>query len=148
MDPRIKDPALHPHGTETTRPEDRHSQGQGVERMASDLGEKAEKATQDVRRKAQETAQRSGDTIDQAMTQSGTQMTQLAQTMRERRPEGKIGEMTTATADALERSGRYLQDHDLNDVRGDVEGMIRRYPIQSLLITAGLGFMAARAVKR
>lgn len=146
MDPRGKDPTMPQRGSETMRPDERHTQG--AERMASEIGEQAEKVTHDLRRKAQETAQRSGDTIDQAMTQSGAQITQLAQTMRERRPQGKIGEMTTTAADALERGGQYLQEHDLNDVRSDVEGMIRRYPIQSLLITAGLGFMAARTMKR
>jgi ElaB/YqjD/DUF883 family membrane-anchored ribosome-binding protein len=148
MDPRAKDPTIGQRIDETTRPEETYRRTSSTESALDEARRRTEAATDDVQRKARETAERGADKIDQAMTKTGAQLNNLAHTMRERRPQGQVGEMTTATADALERGGRYLQDHDLNDVRGDLEHMIRRYPMQSLLITAGLGFLAARKMKR
>ena len=51
-------------------------------------------------------------------------------------------------ADTLERAGTYLQQQDLNDMRADLENIIRRYPVQSLLIGLGVGYLLARGTRR
>lgn len=147
MDPRFNDPTIRQHAAESDRPTDAHSATRAAEGFVDDARAKTEAVADDLRREARDVAKQGVEKIDQAMTQTGAQIATLAQTMRERRPEGQIGEMTTATADVLERSGRYLQEHDLDDVRSDVERVIRRYPLQSVLITAGLGFLFARSMK-
>ncbi|MBP1464350.1 hypothetical protein EYB53_001395 [Candidatus Chloroploca sp. M-50] len=60
--------------------------------------------------------------------------------------ESRFNKATKAAADALERSGDYLQDQDVNGLRGGLKKMIRRYPIPILLITAVVTFMLGRKI--
>ena len=109
-----------------------------VKEKASDLGDRAQEAGAQAAAKA-----------DDAMTATGDQMQTLAQTIREKAPaEGRVGEVAQQAATALERSGTYLQQSDLNDVRGDLEQLVRRYPVQSLLVGLGVGYLLARATRR
>jgi hypothetical protein len=39
----------------------------------------------------------------------------------------------------------YLQELDLADVRADLEGLIRRHPMEALLVGLGIGYLVARA---
>ena len=57
--------------------------------------------------------------LDSAMTATGEQMSTLAQTVREKAPEGKAGEIASKAADALDRGGEYLQRADLQTLRSD-----------------------------
>jgi phage I-like protein len=109
-----------------------------VKEKASDLGDRAQVAGAQAAAKA-----------DDAMTATGGQMHTIAQTIREKVPaEGRVGEVAQQAADVLDRSGTYLQESNLNDVRGDLEQMIRRYPVQSLLVGLGVGYLLARATRR
>jgi hypothetical protein len=83
-------------------------------------------------------------TINTAMNGTGKKISNLAQKVRDRAPAGAVGEAASATADAIDRSGSYLQDHDVAGVRGNLEKLIRRYPLRSLLISAIISFVLAR----
>ena len=109
-----------------------------VKDKAAELGDRAQEAGAQAAVKA-----------DEAMNATGGQLTTFAQTIREKAPtDGRVGEVAQQAADVLERSGSYLQESDLNDVRGDLEQMIRRYPVQSLLVGLGVGYLLARATRR
>jgi len=109
-----------------------------VKEKASDLGDRAQEAGAQAAAKA-----------DDAMTATGSQMHTIAQTIREKAPvEGRVGEVAQQAASVLDRSGSYLEQSDLNDVRGDLEQMIKRYPVQSLLVGLGVGYLLARATRR
>jgi hypothetical protein len=82
------------------------------------------------------------------MTATGEGLSNLASTVRQNAPEGKAGELAGNAADALERSGQYLKDADLNVVRGDLEQFIRAHPIESVLVGMGVGYMLARSMRR
>jgi hypothetical protein len=58
--------------------------------------------------------------------------------------EGMLGSAATAVADRLEGAGLYLQEDNLSAIANDVAGVIRRYPIQSLLVGATVGFLLGR----
>jgi ElaB/YqjD/DUF883 family membrane-anchored ribosome-binding protein len=102
----------------------------------------------DARAKAAEVGDAAAGKVDSAMTATGEQFSTLAQTVREKAPEGKAGEVATMAADALERSGEYLQTADLQMVRSDLERVIRDHPIEALLVGAGIGYLVARATRR
>jgi len=73
----------------------------------------------------------------------------LAGAIREKAPhEGVVGTAATAVAEKLDVAGSYLQEKDLNRVMGDVSSIIRRYPVPSLLIGLGLGYLLARTTRR
>ncbi len=76
-------------------------------------------------------------------------MTDAAQTIRQSAPDsGPLAGAADSAADTLQRAGSYLQEQDLADMRADLEGMIRRYPVQSLLIGFGVGYLLARSTRR
>jgi vacuolar-type H+-ATPase subunit H len=120
-----------------------------VKQAADDLRSKdASQIVDDARAKAADVGQAAASKVDSAMTTTGEQISTLAQTVRENAPEGKAGEVASKAADALDRSGAYLQTADLQMVRDDLERVIREHPIESLLVGVGVGYLVARATRR
>jgi ElaB/YqjD/DUF883 family membrane-anchored ribosome-binding protein len=120
-----------------------------VKQVADDLRSKdPSEIVSDAREKVAEVGAATADRVDSAMTTTGEQMSNLAQTVREKAPEGKAGEVATKAADALERGGEYLQTADLQVVRGDLERVIREHPIEALLVGVGVGYLLARSMRR
>jgi len=120
-----------------------------VKQTADDLRSKdPSEIVSDARAKAAEVGDAAASKVDSAMTATGEQMSTLAQTVREKAPEGKAGEVAVKAADALDRGGEYLQTADLQMVRTDLERIIREHPIESLLVGVGIGYLVARATRR
>jgi hypothetical protein len=75
-------------------------------------------------------------------------MKSLAGTIREKAPrEGFTGQAASAMAQGLERGGSYLQQHDFGDMAEDMASLVRRYPLQSVLIGIGIGFLLSRTFR-
>lgn len=84
--------------------------------------------------KASETAQRVGKRVEA-----------LGRSVRETlSPEGAIGGAAASAANTLEGTGAYLQETNLESMVEDFTGLLRRYPLQSLLIGFGVGYLLAR----
>ena len=93
-----------------------------------------------------EAGQQATERVDSAMTATGERMTGLAQTLREKAPEGQAGEVAYNAARALERGGDYLQRADPTMVRSDLENVIRDHPIEALAISLGIGFLIGKSM--
>ena len=116
-----------------------------AQQVASTVQDKAQQAMD----KAQDIGQQAADKADAATTTVGEKMTDVAQTIRQKAPAtGTAANVADTAADTLERAGTYLQQQDLNDMRADLENIIRRYPVQSLLIGLGVGYLLARGTRR
>jgi ElaB/YqjD/DUF883 family membrane-anchored ribosome-binding protein len=116
-----------------------------AQQVAGDVKDKA----QQVADKAQDLGQQAVERADAATTTVGEKMTDVAQTIRQNAPAtGAVANAADTAADTLQRAGTYLQQQDLADMRGDVEDLIRRYPMQSLLIGFGVGYLLARSARR
>jgi hypothetical protein len=101
--------------------------GSTASQFASNLGQRAEEATSNV----------------------GERMSTLGSTLRERGPHGGVlGSATSAVASGLESGGHYLQEQGLSGMWEDMQSLIRRYPVQALLVGVGVGFLMARAMSR
>jgi hypothetical protein len=71
-------------------------------------------------------------------------MNSLASVIRGKAPrEGKIGTAAIRVAGGLESASCYLQEKKLDHLGEDFRGLVRRYPLQSLLVGLGLGFLFA-----
>jgi hypothetical protein len=100
---------------------------QQVEDMASTIGHKAEGAVDSV----------------------GGGMKSLAGSIRDKAPEnGVLGNAASGVASTLESGGAYLQEHNLHGMAEDATSLIRRYPLQAILVGVGVGFLVARALRR
>lgn len=116
-----------------------------AQQVASDVKDKA----QQVAGKAQDIGQQAVDRADDATTTVGEKMTDVAQTIRDKAPvSGPVANAADTAANTLERAGSYLQEQDLADMRSDLEGIIRRHPIESLLVGLGVGYLLARSTRR
>jgi hypothetical protein len=96
-------------------------------------------AMEKISSKAQRVAQR----LDDATTRTGRRVESMGRTASDR--------LTRAADNLAERTesvGGYLQDHDVRAMADDVADVIRRYPVQSLLVGLGMGFMLGRLTTR
>jgi uncharacterized protein YjbJ (UPF0337 family) len=83
-----------------------------------------------------------------AATAVGETMGSLASVIRDKAPhEGTIASAATAVAGGLESANAYLQEKDYEHLATDLTAVIRRYPVQSLLVGLGLGYVLARMMK-
>ena len=83
-----------------------------------------------------------------AATAVGDTMGSLASVIRDHAPhDGTIASAATAVAGGLEWANSYLQEKDYEHLATDLTAVIRRYPIPSLLVGLGLGYVLARMTK-
>jgi methyl-accepting chemotaxis protein len=120
-----------------------------AQNAADTVSDKAQQVASTVKDKAQDIGQQAADRADDATTTVGEKMSDVAQTIRERAPSsGTLGNVADTAATTLDRAGTYLQQQDLGDMRADLEDIIRRHPIESLLVGLGVGYLLARSMRR
>lgn len=118
-----------------------------AEDVASYVGRKAEDAALYVGHKAEDAAAYVGQKTGDASASVGGRLRSLGDSVRDRRPEGGMaGDASSAVADTLESSGRYLEEEGLKDMTEDVTALIRRYPIPALVIGVAAGYLVGRAM--
>jgi uncharacterized protein YjbJ (UPF0337 family) len=116
-------------------------------------GETARSASQRVgvgqERHAEEMASSAAATASQPISAVGEKIGSLAGVIREKAPhEGTMGTAATAVAEKLDVAGSYLQEKNLDHMMSDLSDMIRRYPVPSLLVGLGIGYLLARSTRR
>lgn len=119
-----------------------------VSEIAGDAKAQAGELAQTVKDKASELGAQASDQADAALTSTGQTLDKAADTVRQYAPSGKVGEYAESTAQVLEKSADYLKESNVDDIRMDLEAMIRRRPVESLLVGLGIGFLLARAFRR
>ena len=124
---------------------------QGISSAAHRVAERTREVASTVKTRAGEIGSRVAERTDQAMSSAGQRIENLGHTLRDRASaseEGRMGRVLSRTAQALEHGGQYLQESTPTDVRMDLEDVMRRRPLTTLLVGAGLGFLIARALRR
>jgi len=126
-----------------------HSTVDNVADKTQQVASEAKDKAQQVAGKAQDLGAQAVDRVDAATTTVGEKISDTAQTIRDKAPaSGPIANVAETAADTLEHAGSYLQQQDLADMRADLEGLIRRHPVESLLVGFGIGFLLARSMRR
>ena len=62
--------------------------------------------------------------------------------------QGAISTAATAVADGVGSASSYLQEKKFEEMATDLTALIRQYPVQSLLVGVGLGYLLARLTTR
>jgi ElaB/YqjD/DUF883 family membrane-anchored ribosome-binding protein len=123
--------------------------GQKAQETAANIGQRAQEMASNVAQRAQDAASTVASKTGDVVSSVGDRMSSLAGTIREKGPQGgMIGSAATGVADQLQAGGQYLQQHDLRDITEDLTAVIRRYPMQSILVALGAGFLAGMASRR
>ena len=126
-----------------------HSAVDAAADKAQTMADKAQQVAGDVQDRAADMGSQVAEKADAATTTVGEKMTDMAQTIRQKAPvSGPVADAADTAADTLQRAGTYLQQQDLADMRADLENLIRRHPVESLLIGFGLGYLLARSMRR
>ena len=137
------------HDTVDRATEKAHDAVDTVAAKAQDVAATVQDKAQQVSDKAQDVGQQALDRADAATTTVGEKMTDVAQSIRQNAPAGgTLGNVADTAASTLDRAGSYLQHQDLADMRSDLEGIIRRHPIEALLVGLGVGYLLARSTRR
>lgn len=99
--------------------------------------------------KAQELGANAASKATDAATAVGDKMQSLAVAIRENAPsEGRVGTVASTIAGGLTTASTYLRDKKYGNLGKDVTGLVRTYPVQSLLIGVGVGYLLARRTSR
>ena len=118
----------------------------GPERPAEEprRGQESGGAAPMVREFAAGAASRAGDAAEAL----GDRVGSLAETVRTRgQQSGRLRQVATATADRLESGAAYLRERRFENLGRELTSTIRRYPLQSILVGAGLGFILSRRMR-
>jgi uncharacterized protein YjbJ (UPF0337 family) len=121
---------------------------QEVERRLKEFEDKTGGAVAKMTATAQELGATAATKANEAATVVGEQIGSLASVIRENAPhEGAVGTAATAVADGLESASSYLREKKFDELARDVTALVRTYPVQSLLIGVGLGYLLARRTR-
>lgn len=88
-----------------------------------------------VRERASRLRASAYDRADRAMSSTGRGL---------ERAGGRVQDAAGALSSRFERAGHYLQEHDFEELTNDMTEVIRRHPMKSLLIGAGIGYLIGR----
>lgn len=134
-----------------------HQAADKAKEMAGNVADKAKDMTAASMEKAKEMASSAanaagnaatsvGHKAEEATSAVGSGMKALASTLHDKGPrDGMTGQASRSVAEALESSGRYLEEHGLQGIGDDLTNLVRRNPLPALLIGIGVGYMLARA---
>lgn len=94
--------------------------------------------------------------VNSAVEQTGKLLRNLSQKVRtvaeslreEQGPQQRVGRTVERVAKKLESSADYLSGTSSTEIRDDMAGMIRRYPIRSLGVFFGVGILLGTALRR
>jgi uncharacterized protein YjbJ (UPF0337 family) len=122
---------------------------QEIERRLQEYSDKTGGAVANMSAKAREFGATAAKKANQAAPVIGEKVKSLASVIREKAPrEGKIGTTATKVAGGLESASNYLQEKKFDHLGEDFRGLVRRYPLQTLLVGLGLGFLLAGRKKK
>jgi uncharacterized protein YjbJ (UPF0337 family) len=117
---------------------------QEVERRLQEYGDKTGGAVAGMSAKAREFGATAARKANEAAPVLGEKIESLASRIREKAPgEGRLSTTATKVAGGLESASHYLQQRKFEHIGEDLRGLVRRYPLQTLLVGLGLGFLLA-----
>jgi hypothetical protein len=122
--------------------------GQSGAGSTSSMAERAKDLASSAQQSASDLASAAGQRARETTSSVGSGMQSFAHTLRENLPrEGMMGRASSAVADTLESSGRYIQEEGLGGMMDDLSGVIRRNPIPAVLVGIGVGFLLGRTLR-
>lgn len=118
---------------------------QEVERRLKQFGDDTGGVVATMTAKAQEFGASAATKSNETATVVGGKIGSLATVIRKNAPqEGAMGTAATAVVDGLQSASSYLREKKFEHLAKDVSALVHAYPVQSLLIGIGIGYLLAR----
>ena len=86
---------------------------------------------------------RQGDSIG-GMKHMGEKIKDFVEGVKEKSPREAVRNISEAASQAKDQAIDYVEHTTVRRLAEDVAGLIRRYPVQSLLVGVAFGFLASR----
>lgn len=111
-----------------------------------DAQDKAADVAGTVQDKASHLSEEAHSMSDRGIDSAAAGLDQAASMLRQHgeSQEGTLGTAATKTADTLDSASSYLRDKDTDQMLSDLEAMVRRRPVESVAVAAGIGFVLSK----
>lgn len=111
-----------------------------------DAKAKAQDASQKVQEKASDMGDKAQDKADAGMDKAASGLSTASDKLRDKGEQqgGQVGKVANQAADTMDSASGYLREHDSDQMLNDLEDLIRRKPVESLLVAAGVGLLLSR----
>jgi hypothetical protein len=86
-----------------------------------------------------------GETVRATAQDVASRLTEAAGGVTAKAQETASTAASTVT-DTVKGTGAYLQGKDMGQITGDLTALVQRYPIPSLLIGLGIGYLLGRSL--
>lgn len=122
-----------------------------VEAAASTVSEQVSDTTREIRDKASDMGGAAVDAIEKNHDAAADGIDKAASALHENAeslPGGeKVARLTHTAADKLGASAEYIREHDATRMMADVEALVKKNPVPSLLVAALAGFLVGRVFR-
>jgi ElaB/YqjD/DUF883 family membrane-anchored ribosome-binding protein len=118
--------------------------------MGSQVKEQADKVIGTATQKVSSVADQATSSTDAGMAKAASGLDTLAGTIRDKSQSlggGQVESMATAAADRLQSGAEMLRSQNTDQLVSELEALIRRRPVESLLVAAGVGFVLSKALR-
>jgi DNA polymerase I-like protein with 3'-5' exonuclease and polymerase domains len=115
-----------------------------AQQAAQDLKTRFSDASNTAKSRTSEFATHTAARAREVTSEFGHQMKEFGEKLRQKSPHETVRNTTHKVADSIESAGVYLEEKNLDGMLDDVAGVIRRYPLQSLLAGIAIGFLLSR----
>lgn len=104
-----------------------------------------------TKEKAGQLADKASTGVDTGIEKTAGGLDKAADLLRTKSEEmgaqGSMQSVATATADKLDVAAGYLKDKDSDQFMADLEALVRRKPVESMVVALGIGFLLSRATR-
>jgi hypothetical protein len=114
------------------------------EQRNRDLSSRVSESADAAKARAEQIASATATRAKEMTSNLGHKVKEFAGRIRERSPQEGVRNTTTKFADTLETAGTYLEEKSFEGMADDLAGVIRRYPLQAVLVGVGIGFLLSR----
>jgi uncharacterized protein YjbJ (UPF0337 family) len=119
-----------------------------VEMRLKEFADKSGGTFANITAKVQDLGSSAANKANEAATVVGEKFGSMASVLRENAPqEGVVANAATAVVEGLESASSYVKEKKFDHLAKDVTALVHTYPVQSLLIGVGLGYLLARRTR-
>lgn len=124
------------------------SPGSGSSSMQDPVREQADKVISTATQKAGSFADQASSSMDAGIEKASGGLDSLAGAIRDKSQSmGGAQSMATAAADKLESGAEMLRGQSTDQLIAELESLVRRKPVESMLVAAGVGFILSKALR-
>lgn len=117
------------------------------EQVAQTAKQKTNQMTDQAQQKAGQMTDQAQAKADQGMDMAASGLDQAADTIRRQGQQmggGTASGIANTAANTLDNASQYLRQKDTDELLDDLEALVRRKPVESVLVAAGVGFVLSK----